>query len=214
MSGQSISARSIVIAPQNGTQSKPRDFVSFQGWARAFLAYHGIPKDRLVIIDNTQRPRAMRAATIKAIEAAASIRRDGYPDVVAWFCHGFSNRLQLGWTSETLRPLAEAIATTYSQDVRVVLYACSTAKLEHGFAWRLWDELVRAGATNAEVTGHTTAGRADANPFCRRFDLDGDDWIISPESPWFRTWKRALRGDMRWRMATMTTAEIRAEIGD
>ena len=214
----------IAFAPKVGTAKKKYDYRSFQGWARKFLKYHDQPSENLVIIDNTKRPRAMRAQVIRALKAA------GEPDVVALFCHGTPRKIQLGFNRYTLKSLAEVLA--WRCDVRVVLYACLAGKGpgpggDRGFADELRDAICKAGGRYCRVVAHTTAGRADKNPFVRSFDGDGSStggaggyYLVNRTlldergrkilNPLWPPWVKALAKDMRWELPCLSREEIHA----
>ncbi len=218
----------IAFVPKVGTVKKPYDYRSFQGWAKQFLAYHNQPITQRIIIDNTRPPRWMRAQVIEEIRSRPLSR------VVAFFCHGFRAKIQLGPTITTVRPLAEAIAHACVRDVRVVLYACSAGSGpgpsgDRGFADELRDALCEAGAIDCQVDAHVTAGRADANPYARRFDGAGsttggeggyylvnrtllDDKGRKIVNPLWGPWVRWLRGDGRWIFPLLSREEIAAEL--
>jgi len=214
----------IAFAPKVGSKSKPYDYRSFQGWARKFLEYHG--SGNLAIIDNTKRTVVMRRRVIKALEAA------GEPEIVAFFCHGTPRKIQLGFNKYTLKALAQVLA--WRCDVRVVLYACLTAKGpgpggDRGFADELRDAICRAGARYCRVIAHSTKGRADKNPFCRSFDGDGssvggtggyylvnrtllDEKGRKVSNPLWPRWVQELGKDMRWELPVLTREEIRERL--
>jgi len=228
-----ISDNSLVFAPKYGSPpKKPRDYVSFQGWARGFLRYHGQPKSHLVIIDNHRKPSGMRKQVLDAIAAAPDLTGCA-PPVVAFFCHGYRTRIQLGFNRRQVNVLARALFKKYGPNVRVVLYACSAGNGpghsgDRGFADELRDALCRAGATGCQVDAHVTAGRADANPFLRRFAGDGsctggtggfylvnrtilDERGRKKINPLWPKWIAVLKkkgGDMRWRFPFMSRDEI------
>ena len=212
---------SLVFAPKVGTKSKPRDFKSFQGWAAGFLRYWGLPSSRRIIIDNTKPSRVMRRQVIKSVGQAGCNAGTG---VVGLFCHGYTTRIQLGFNRATLDDLATALYVAYGADVRVVLYACSTGSGpgpggDRGFADELRDALCRAGAVDCRVLAHSTAGRADANPFVRSFDGNGSKVggkggypLVDRKDPLWSRWVKELRKDLRWKIGTMSMEEIHREL--
>jgi len=229
-----ISPRSIAFCPKYGTAKKPRDFVSFQGWAKGFLTFHGLGCTRRCIIDNQTSPAAQRAATLQALRDSAKIPQGDAPAVVAWVCHGQSRKIQLGWSTANIATLAKTLATAYGPKVRVVLYCCLAGggpnpTGDGDFADRLRDALCCTGVTECEVTAHITAGRADYNPYCRRFDGagsstggDGGYWLVNKTlldakgrkypNPMWPKWVAALKKNMRWRMPILAQKEIWHEL--
>lgn len=172
-------------------------------------------------------PLAQRYAHVAPVLAA-------HHDIahVAVFCHGWADGLQIV-PSTRLGAFAAAIrAAAPTPAVVVTLYACSTgADLspvtsetsgdepggDGGFADRLRDELVHLGASACCVDAHTTPGHLAANPYVRRFVgasplPEGGEWLIAPQSPTWRRWVRALRGDMRWEYPLLGSDVIRARV--
>jgi hypothetical protein len=147
---------------------------------------------------------------------------------VAFFCHGYSSGIQLGFDLSNVRDLARAIADTSEPDVRVLLYCCSTASTlgklfgaapgngDGSFGDVLRDELCRFGAKYCRVFAHETVGHATKNPYIRFFDGDGSDvggqggiYPVRPGSTLWRRWKEATAySEMRFRWPYMTVEAI------
>lgn len=212
----------LVFTPDRDSPSKPDWSNGFKPWARAFAKFHG---GDVVEVDCSSKAPAWRAGQV-----LAQIARRSRLTCVAFFCHGFANRLQLGFSTAGLPgrhvdDLARAIAakTTWGNIVTVPLYACTTGvNGDGGFADELRDGLCVAGDTFCRVESHTTAGRADANPNVRRFEGlgspvggTGGQWIVAPGSKLWRKWNAALkapRGTLCWRFPFMSVEEIHREL--
>lgn len=222
--------RALIFTPDRNTGTR-RDYTgAFQPEAEAFARlYNSRP---IVRVDVAEPLRARTEHVLAAIQA------DGPIDLLAFFCHGFPEGLQLvgdrtirvdGRTHvqarpETVRRLAQALVEHASPQVRVVLYACSAGdgtRLDgdEGFADRLRDALCAAGAPRCTVLAHTTAGHVTQNPHVRSFAGDGSPvggtggtWIVAPGSKLWPAWRRGLRTDLRFRFPSMTLAQIHAEL--
>jgi hypothetical protein len=210
----------IVFAPMFNTRGRHDATGAFQPEADAFCrARGGTP----TLIANTMPAEAMRAQVFLRLipDPAIQVR------TVAFFCHGSGGSIQFGFNRANVDQLAAAIAEAV--DVRIVLYACNTARGskaegqmaefggDGGFADALRDALCRAGAVNCQVDAHTTAGHTTRNPFVRRFlgmgsrvGGVGGFWIVSPTNrPLWAKWRRALReGSLRFDFPFLSIAEI------
>lgn len=194
----------------------------FKPWAEAFAKLHSAGEVVRIPCGKTrQKTRALLVR--EAILARPRIT------AVALFCHGLSNRIQLGLSlravDDTYGPadLAGWIAerSTWGNVVTTILYACSTGKNgDGGFADELRDGLCGEGDTYCRVDAHTTAGRADANPFVSRFDGlgspvggTGGQWLVAPGSKLWPKWCTALKSTDLWaRFPFMSVEEIHAEV--
>lgn len=218
--------RGVVFAPMHNTGRRKDATGAFLPEATAFGELHGL---RLVLVDNHQGKLVQRARVLDEIRSAP-----GPLECVAFFCHGYSRGIQLGFDLGTVEKLAEAIAQHSTRDVRVPLYCCSTASTtrqllrlgqgpggDGGFADRLRDGLCAYGATRCVVDAHVTVGHTTKNPHVRRFSGDenalggvGGAYLVErkPRATW-RAWVRALRsGDLRFRFPWLSADEVRASI--
>lgn len=161
-----------------------------------------------------------RDTVLGAIELAP-----GPLECVAFFCHGFQNRIQLGFSSVTVENLAAALAGRHCS--RVALYACSTGAGpgpggDNGFADRLRDSMCARGLTDCRVLAHRTAGHTSSNPAKRFFEgmgspiggTGGFDVVSSSSSLWPKWAKRcrATKDLLRFRIMWMSVAEIHQEL--
>ena len=152
-------------------------------------------------------------------------------ELLALFCHGWSNGIQFGVSMAQVDELAQRIASSgVRPDLRIALYACSTADADNdddvrvgpatdgGFADRLRDGLVAHGLEGGWIDAHKTAGHCSQNPFVVRFDVEagriGGEWLVQSHGPYWQQWIRALqgKGDLRLRFSTMTREQVIAEI--
>ena len=217
----------LVLAPLHNTGAKKDATGAFQPEALAFANRHEVPREQVIWIDNHLSKRAMRAAVLAEIEKAK--KENGSLAALACFCHGWKTGIQFGFDRSSVGWLAQALAG--ARDVRVALYACSTAQGEGddaaavggdgGFADLLRDTLCRAGAVDCQVDAHTTAGHTTKNPFVRRFQGMGSPLggaggflIVSPsQKQLFAKWRRQLAStDLRYDFPFMTVAEIHSAI--
>jgi hypothetical protein len=169
-----------------------------------------------------------RAACVAAIQKSTQL------DVLAFFCHGWRDGLQAGFTRSNVLALARLIAMHGDPDAHVLLYACQTGRDgdaqeaddrepgpggDGGFADALRDACEVLGR-RITVMGHTTSGGSTVNPFARYFAPGcgglGGHWYVEPESQLWQAWVRALRdprSTLRYRFPFMSTAEIADELG-
>lgn len=174
---------------------------AFQPEAKNFSKIHG---GRVVIVDNHMSAVQIRKAVAEAIQA-------DQPELLAFFCHGWSSGLQL-WPKGTVDELAALLSTSHPL---VVLYACSTGYSsfsggDGGFADKLRD------ASGCQVDAHTTAGHCCKNPYVRRFAAGapsvGGEFIVAPGSPKWHAWIAALKTDFRFQFPTLDLEAIREQI--
>lgn len=141
---------------------------------------------------------------------------------VAFFCHGGPRQLYLGGLRVATAPdspfqqLCAGLARHAAPGLCVTLFACSAGGGpgpggDGGFADSLRDRVLELGLA-ARVDAHDRAGHTTLNPYVRRFESElgnvGGQWIVRPGSPLFPAWRRALRGDLRWRFSAMEVSEL------
>lgn len=153
-------------------------------------------------------PRSEQRAQIERAIAAAQ------PDECAFFCHGLSTKIELGYGVHEVERLAAALAGVGCS--RVALHACLTGKhVSKGFAALLRDAMVRAGLDGARVLGSTVAGHTSQNPHRRLFTGAGAEWIVEPKSARWKAWCRRMRDaddPLRWELCERTADETRAAV--
>lgn len=170
----------------------------------------------LVPFDNLMG-NGRRDAFLKLISQAAPF------DALAYFGHGLRTGLpSAGVTFASDLKLAEVIHAKAAKNLRVILYACSTAGApgadrdrldgDGGFADRLRDALSKLGHVGW-IDAHTIAGHTTINRYTRRFYMDGEaegtggTWIVAPGSPEWGAWGDALKNDQAFRMGFPFMAE-------
>jgi len=180
--------------------------------------------------DNLLPPPRRRAEVEQVMNLGPARDGLGTWDVVAFFGHGTRRGIQTGHNVATLPRLLRALRPRLSGRVVMPLYACSTAGGagpggDGGFADRLRDVLSEAGVTG-HIDAHTVLGHSTANPYVRRFYLDGQgaglggDWVVAPGSPNWRPWVRQLHaerdepgaGTLRFDFPFMTLPEVDAAL--
>ena len=218
----------LVLAPEHNTGSSHDAIGAFRPEAAAFAKRHGVPKAQVVWIDNHLTKPAMRKTVLAEIEKTKVA--NGGLEALVLCCHGWKDGIQFGFTRANVGDLAKAISAV--KDVRVVLYACSTAQGEGGdddaatggdggFADRLRDALCQEGAVNCQVDAHTTKGHTTWNPKVRRFQGMGSPYggaggffiVSSTQKALYAKWKKAMKTtNLRYDFPFLTVAEIHAAI--
>ena len=147
------------------------------------------------------------------------------PDELAFFCHGFTKKVQLGFDIAHVGELAEALAI--EQCDKVALYACSTGSGpgiggDGGFADRLRDAMCSHSLTGCRVLAHRTSGHCSMNPRKAFFEglgsptggTGGMDIVVS-STPLWKRWCKRLRDPkdpLRFNLLSMSIAEIHREL--
>ena len=214
--------RALIFTGDRNLDEK-HDFTgAFRPESIAFAALHGVPNECIVRVPLDKGADAIRVKVEESIAA--------FPeplDLVAFFCHGYRQGIQLGYRLAHCTRLATVLAAHSAPGLRVALYACSTAAAPSGapsgnggFADTLRDALCKAGRTDCQVDAHTTAAHATRNPHVMRFlgnglaaGGDGGGWIVAPGSPLWKPWRTALQAtSLRLRFPVMSIAHVHAEL--
>jgi len=224
----SAKVKTLAISPATNSRGKKDVTGAFRPEAAYFSKLHDSPRFEF---DNTKSKRARR----REVEA---IMRDAGPqfDLIALFMHGYRRGMQSGHSTWNVKNLAKAIESAADvDDAKVALFACDTARDadrdrkddskpgpggEGGFADKLRDSLVDLGLHGGWVDAHTVTAHTTKAPYVRRFYInadcvdDGGEWIVTPGSPEWGAWRRALREDRDLRLSfpLMTKSEIYALI--
>lgn len=215
--------RALIFHPMHNAHGKKDVTGAFKPEAHAFARYLRETHDAstaIHVFDNSAAKGERRAS----VESAISVDKW---DVVALFCHGLHTGLQTGHdirTPGSVEALADVLATHAAHGGLILpLYACDTAEARRpapggdgGFADALRDALATRGV-QGHIDAHTTTAHTTKNPHVRRFEMDGGpgvggDWLVAPRSPKWSAWRRALKGDMRFRFPLMTREEIEASL--
>lgn len=135
--------------------------------------------------------------------------------VLAFFCHGEEEWLQLGFTDSSIGLIAEALEGRVASYIHIALYACSTAKDEEpgpGIAEGLAQAMSKAGYTG-HVDGHAESGHTTINASVVRFSFTPEgveqEWLVDPDDKLlFRKWRDLLKKtDLRFRFAMENTRD-------
>jgi hypothetical protein len=169
----------------------PNDAVgSFRPGATWFKKINGI-KQEVFYFDYSEAAATKRQKILAKLRSTASDDDDGL-DVVAYFGHGIQGGLaSADIYKEHAMELAYAIAAVSKNNVRVVLYSCSSGALVDSFAGALAQAL---GSTEACVFGHTSAKHAFANPDVTVFNGGSTvgSYVVDPSSGDWSKWKKAI----------------------
>lgn len=214
----------IAFLPDRNTRG--RDYSgAFLPCARDWSARWGAD---LIMLDPTAPASRLRAQTLAGLERIrppiALEQLGGARVRLAWFCHGFTRGIQLGWDRAHVVELARAIARTGAEPV-ISLFCCSTGGGpgvggDGGFADTLRDALCREGAAGGTILAHAKSGHAARCPYKRRFDGTGSTeggqggtWVVPPGSPLWRRWVAAMRtGDLWQEVAELSPAQLHERI--
>ncbi len=188
-----------------------------------FIDTMGGHRNKIFVIDNKKKFADRGRAVIEGCNEASEDPRTF--DCVAFFCHGWRNGMEFGFTRRNAKSLAAAIwKATKKTNVVVPLYLCSTGSgRNHGaisFADTLRDELCKAGAVNCRVMAHSAVKHTTKNPDALFFDGMGSPVggtggypVVAVGSTIRRRWVAALRNtDLRFRFPFMRLGAIHNEL--
>lgn len=197
---------------------------AFKPEAMRFCTLYGgmrveVPLDKPLRFQQETCLGAIQGAAQNAAAAGKTL------DCVAFFCHGFTPRLQFAWSRPNVGRLAQALAEVGCR--RVALYACSAAGGpgpggDGGFADVLRDAMCIVGMTDARVLAHRTSGHTTWNPRKRFFEGMGSPVggtggfdIVGEKSPLWNRWRKRLatpKDTLRFQINFMSVADIHAEL--
>ena len=214
----------VITGDRNAIAKK--DFTgAFDPEAKAFMQLHNIPSECRLKVDLSKGEPTRRKQVMGFLE---DMRQRGYrTNTLAVFCHGFTNRVEIGFRSGRLDDLVKALQASRSHPgpLSVLLYCCSTGSGvdalggDNGFADRLRDKLCELGEVECWVDAHVTAGHTVRNPNKRRFlgmgsrvGGTGGTYIVAPGSGQWRKWSRALQTEYRLRFHWKSVAEIHQDL--
>lgn len=195
----------------------------------AFMKLHGVPEENRLKVNLGYVSAEHRANEVLDFIKAKLVPDDGgecSSATLAFFCHGLSRKIQLGFDKNNVDSLSSALREALGPDVRtitIILYACSTGALDNGFADALRDSLCRYSFVNCRVVAHTTAAHSTKNNFVKFFEgqgsvvgSSGGSWVVVPFSkPLWRPWGVALRsntGTLRFRFPFLSISAIHSEL--
>lgn len=184
-----------------------KDFTgAFLPEALKYLEYKQSPIAH-VEVTLSERGREQRETVIEEILAYK-------PSEVAFFCHGLTTKIELGFGNLTIGSLVDALQSVDCR--KVAFHACLTGKHDDGFAAMLALDL-RYYFPGVRVLGSTTSGHTSRNPHRRLFtgEEGGNGWIVHPSDPEWREWKRRMRSaddPLRWQLLEKTRPEILKEL--
>lgn len=225
--------RVIAFVPKHNSEGKKDVTHAFMPEAEAFIELSA--GGRIYQFDNSKPMPKRRGEIMNVLERCTDGRStpDGRPTTVAFFCHGWSDGIQAGFTRKTAGLLAWSISrATENTDGAVPLFCCSTGDDpqdvrneaagtgDNSFADKLRDYLCEAGEHYCRVVAHTTVAHTTKNPMAIFMDGMGtcDGGVggympVSLKSAHWNKWKKALqKTDLRYRFPYMTVAEIHAEL--
>lgn len=194
--------------------------------ARKFAALHG---GTAIPFTNDATPAARRK------QVNAILEENRRSDAVAFFCHGLKSSIQTGHGAAQVDALAQLLRLACIPGAPIILYACDSADTptkgapggDGGFADKLRDAMIRESWgfwRGSHVDAHVTTGHTTENPYVRRFTCNlaipsesfmgiaGGEWIVQPGSRLWVQWRKALKGDLRFRFPFMSIDEIHAEL--
>lgn len=215
----------VVLLPDRNKPLRNDFGGAFQPEAVRFIKHHNLPCKATCI--SIGKPFGVRGIDV----TKALVGHTEPLDTVAFFCHGYSRSIQLGFTRADVDNLARVLAPVSTSDLRVVLYSCTVGSWikgtpggDGGFADLLRDALCRHGVIDCQVDAHTTGGHCTENPFVRRFRGKGSpvggvggEWIVEKGKELWARWVTLMKmksGTLRFDFPFMSQAEIHQHILD
>lgn len=178
--------------------------------ARAFQLVHGIPDNNMCGVDCVNQKVEQRRKQV--LEHIYCVGRNEPLDGLAFFCHGWSNGIQVGFNRNDLSLLAGVVAASECDYLETVLYACSTKKVAKHLAF-----LFAARGVRGHVDAHDRRGHTTINPYVVRAQnmiaSPHSAWLVEPGSEFWRAWVNAMQGtNMRFEFPFMTELEIKMQL--
>lgn len=224
-----MEGKNILVMYSNTNVKGKRDATgAFIPEAKRFAAHHEVPDENMIGIRCPGVPSKKRFE-----EVCMELRNRSEIQWIALFCHGYSNGMQFGMSKKNIPQLVQYMKMSCSDDVRMTLYACSTASTskktrqrsapgtDNGYADKLRDEMLRCGFRGGWIDAHLTPGHTTENPFVMRFyseprfendwDLPGGEWLVSPKSSIWKQWKRCVQHEksmFRYRFTMYTEYQL------
>lgn len=177
--------------------------------ARAFQVIHGIPDNNMCGVDCVNQKVEQRRKQV--LEHIYCVGRNEPLDGLAFFCHGWSNGIQVGFNLKSLGWIARVVYSVSCDFLEVVMYACSTKKVASRLALDLASFSIRGHVDSHDRRGHTTI-----NPYVVRVQnevLRQSAWLVEPGSESWRAWVKAMQGtNMRFEFPFMSELEIKMQL--
>lgn len=202
----------VVFAPKNNKPFR-KDAAEFRSEASKFFeAYPGTGS--VTVIDNGMSELLQEGQVIDALKHLEGTSFD-----VAFFCHGFKNRIQFGFRGPNgARRLAARISKgrTGPGVLRCMFYCCSVAADEDN--WFNWfcDELERLGCLYWAV-GHSTSGHTTKNPYVKyrgsTRSYSGAAYLVRPGCPKWPDWVTSLKTEHRFFYPYETISDTTEQLG-
>jgi len=226
---QTIEGRNIAViySAVNKPPKKADATGAFIPEAKNFQEHHGVPDENMFGFDWRKNARLRRTMAENHICDCAKKQP---LDAIAFFCHGWPNGIQAGFTRDHIGALVNVIANCSRDYLEIVIYACLTAEndtrdnqiknigpaTEGGFADVLSRKLGDAGIAG-HVDAHKVAGHTTWVPkvirFTNLFRKNRAAWLVEPGSESWPYWTKAMRNtDMKYRFPFMGELQIKNEL--
>ena len=223
-----INGKNILVVYSSKNVEGRRDGQYFTKMAKQFAQHHGVPEENMLGIECPGVPNSIRYGKLcRFIDGKRNIKQ------IAMFCHGYSTGMQFGLSKKNAPCFAEVLKKSCTKDLKITLYACSTASTskntrkismpgtDNGYADTLRDSMLMQGFKGGWIDAHLTPGDTVYNPFVIRFytepafekewDLPGGEWLVSPKSVLWKKWKRCLqntKSNFRFRFTQYTEEQL------
>jgi len=206
-------------------EGNKKDLNEFEREAKAFNSVNHVHADNLVFISHRLSREERQLRFRLELE-----KRKYQIGTIAFFGHGWSSGVQLGFNNKNEELMAEGIVQNCTMPVKILLYSCTTSDalaskdseiIKNGFADQLRDALNAAGA-RGEIMGHDRAGHTARNPYAKRVCAMGNyfgqtdedwEWYVKPGSELWHEWRQALKTDFRFTFPFCTNEQIAFYLG-
>jgi hypothetical protein len=209
--------RTLVFYTSTNSRPWKRDATgAFIPEAKAFAKFHGVPTENVIPVPCRGVPRWKRRALV-----LQTLRKHTQIETIVFFCHGHPDKIQFGFDLATNSKLANAIqdATEGAESLDIILYACSCARnprvdqkkrwyfptwdvTDGCYAEDLLDLLIYRNVPEPTIYAHYTSGHTTRNPYVLTFNVKYIEWMHQPFSIEWKTWVKALKGDLRFNFWT------------
>lgn len=207
--------RMLVFRPEHNSHGKKDVTGAFKPEATRYLRAVCTSDSRLVAVDN--HLGFLKRQSVVSTALAEADKDPAYYDGVAFFCHGWTSGIQLGFKNAHVFELADRIHNLCEHSFPVVpLYCCSTGgdpksantspgTGDNSFADKLRDALCERIAASGlspypRVFAHETVAHTTKNPRVRVFDGQGSSEggvggyrPVKVGGSLWKAWKRELR---------------------